>query len=112
MCRKPDSLVSFYLIYVYIYGVLFTYFFDLLFSKTRQHSSNLLFGLIGHFGLLKDVSISFFLFFLLTHSLSHMHYTSAYPNSMRVRFFTQRESKNVKESKAKRLSNLIDKARF
>ena len=61
MCRKSDSLISFYLIYFYIYGVLFTYFFGL-FSKTGQHlTCNLLFGGIGHFGLLKDVNISFFL---------------------------------------------------
>ena len=69
MCRKPDSLVSFYLIYFYIYRVLFTYFYlfiDLLFSKMRQHlRCNLLFCLIGHFGLLKDVNISFFLSFFL-----------------------------------------------
>ena len=24
MCRKPDSLVTFYLLYFYIYGVLFS----------------------------------------------------------------------------------------
>ena len=61
MCQKPNSLVSFYLIYFYIYGVLFTYFFDLLFSKTRQYlRCNLLCGLRCHFGLLKDVLISYF----------------------------------------------------
>ena len=60
MCRKPDSLFTFYLLYFYIYGVLFSFFF--LFSKTRQHlRCNLLFGLIGHFGLLKDINICFFL---------------------------------------------------
>ena len=33
-----------------------------MFSKTRQHlRCNVLFGLIGHFGLLKDVDNSFFL---------------------------------------------------
>ena len=43
-------------------GVILFYHSDLLFSKTRQHlRCNLLFGLIGHFGLLKDVNISFFL---------------------------------------------------
>ena len=62
MCRKPDSLVTFYLLYFYIYGVLFSFFFNLLFSKRRQHlRCNLLFGLIGHFGLLQDVNISFIL---------------------------------------------------
>ena len=71
MCRKPDFLVPFYLIYFYIYGVLFTYFLDLLFSKTRQHlRCNLLFGLIGHFGLSQDVNISFFLSFFLVASLN------------------------------------------
>ena len=67
MCRVPDSFVSFYFTYFYMYRVLFTYFFDLLFSKTRQHlRCNLLFGLIGHFGLLQYVNIFFFLlsFFL------------------------------------------------
>ena len=105
MSRKPDSLVTFYLLYFYIYGVLFSYFFDLLFSKTTQRlRCNLLFGFIGHFGLLKDINISFFLlsFFLqcischpptvyflfsgyslwflllLTHPLSHTHDASAY----------------------------------
>mgnify|MGYP007069650549 CR=1 FL=1 len=61
MCRKPDSLVSFYLIYFYIYGVIFILFWFV--SQRRDNTSrfNLLFGLIGHFGLLKDVNISFFL---------------------------------------------------
>ena len=59
MYQKQDSLVSVYLIY-FFYLVLFIYF-DL-FSKKRQHSlCNLLFGLIGHFGILKDINISFFL---------------------------------------------------
>ena len=40
MCRKLDSFVSFYLI---------------------AFGRNLLFGRIGHFGLLKDVNISFLL---------------------------------------------------
>ena len=40
----------------------YSFYFDLLFSKTRQYlRCNLLFDLIGHFGLLKDVNISFFL---------------------------------------------------
>ena len=40
---------------------------DFLFSKTRQHlRCNLLFGLIGHFSLLQDVNISFFLSFFLS----------------------------------------------
>ena len=39
--------------------------YNLLFSKTRQRvRHNLLFGLIGYFGLLKDVNISFFLSFM------------------------------------------------
>ena len=63
MYRKADSLVSFYLYTSISRSIIYFFdFFDLLFSKTRQHSRcNLLFGLIGHFGLLKDVSISFFL---------------------------------------------------
>ena len=72
MCRKPDSLVTFYLLYFYIYGVLFSYYYYyyLLFSKTRQHlRCYLLFGLIGHFGLLQDVNISSFLSFFLYFSV-------------------------------------------
>ena len=42
-----------------------------MFSKTRKHlRCNLLFGLIGHSGLLKDVNISFFLSFFSIFSLS------------------------------------------
>ena len=42
-----------------------------MFSKTRQHLRyNLLFGLIGHFGLLKDVNISFFLLYIQTYASS------------------------------------------
>ena len=44
------------------------YFFYLLFSKTKQPlRCNLLFGLIGHFGLLKGVNISFFHFLNMLH---------------------------------------------
>ena len=51
-----DKLILQHYMFTYIY-------FDLFFSKIR---CNLLFGLKGHFGLLKDVSIAFF--FLLTKS--------------------------------------------
>ena len=48
MCLKPDSLVS-SLAYLLLYLISNFY---LLFSKTRQHlRCNLLFDLIGHFGL-------------------------------------------------------------
>ena len=47
--RFPRLFLSYILFYL---RSIFTYFFDLLFSKTRQHlRCNLLFGLIGHFGL-------------------------------------------------------------
>ena len=40
----------------------YLFYFDLLFSKMRQHfRCYLLFGFIGRFGLLKDINISFFL---------------------------------------------------
>ena len=63
MCRKPDSLVSFYLIYFYAYLVQqHLFYFDLLFTKTRQHlRRNLLFGLIEQFGHLEDGNTSVFL---------------------------------------------------
>ena len=51
----------FYLIYFYIYVVLFTSVLFVVLKDETTLKINLLFGLIGHFGLLKDVNISFFL---------------------------------------------------
>ena len=63
-CESPSSgfsVVAPNSIYI-LFPFLFLFYFDLLFSKTRQHlRCNLLLGLIGHFGLLKGVNISFFL---------------------------------------------------
>ena len=73
---KPDSLISLYLIYFYFSEFSFLFFFDLLFSRTRQHlRCNLLFGLIRHFGLLKDINISFFLSLSLSLQSNHKFFT-------------------------------------
>ena len=64
MCRKPDSLVSFYLIYLYIYFEIFILFWFVVLKDETTLTCNLLFGLIGHFGLLKDVNYIFLFFFL------------------------------------------------
>ena len=51
-------------------------YFGLLFSLTRQHlRCNLLFGLIRHFGLLKDINISFFLSLSLSLQSNHKFFT-------------------------------------
>ena len=39
MCRKPDSLVTFYLLYFYIYGVLFSYLLLLLFVVLKDETT-------------------------------------------------------------------------
>ena len=59
-------------------------YFVLLFSKMRQHfRCNLLFGLTGHFGLLKDVNFSFFLASLPStfHSFQHVFTLSHFKQS-------------------------------
>ena len=115
MCQKPDSLISFYLIYFYIYGVLFTYFFDLLFSKTRQHlRCNLLFGLIGHFGLLKDLNISFSLIlttFSLITKLTHTRSSALSINQQKLLVNMSNKSSTIQTqphpSMPSQLSSLI-----
>ena len=71
-------------------------YFGFLFPKTRQHLRfNLLFGPKGHFGLLKDINISFFLHsFLCTSpilsllSLLHVHhYTQQVPKQTSAAMF-------------------------
>ena len=62
--------VSLTIFFGLILSYLLCFTFDLLFPKTRQHlRCNFLFVLIGDFGILKDINISFFLaFFFLTHT--------------------------------------------
>ena len=56
---------SIFLSYSLFFYLVTVIYFDLLLSKMRQHlPCNLFFGLIGHFRLLKDVNISFFLSFI------------------------------------------------
>ena len=94
--RFPRLFLSYILLY--LQSIIYL-FFDLLFSKRRQHlRCNFLFGFTGHFRLLQDVNISYFLSsFLLTPSLSHTHCASTYPNTTRVRFFKWYQSIRVRD---------------
>ena len=63
-CAENQIPSSLFILYTIIFMEYYVLIFDLLFLKTRQHlRCNLLFGLIGHCGPLKDVNISFFVSF-------------------------------------------------